>query len=191
MDEMKLIQSALHVSGDVSAHHQEHVTVFTVSGSVHPSCCRLVSLTSWNCFNSSMTPAGSNLSEYYQIMKIQSSAPDDGRKHRPKHVELTRNNKLTCIVASCWLLSYFDTLLAKASIWRDIARDHKLLFLWNLLYFFKTYYIWTIHKIFLNKFAIRKRFLKILLWRFLLLLWWSHQLHISLWPNIPLSKTDS
>jgi len=32
-------------------------------------------------------------------------APDDGRKRRPKHVELTRNNKLTCIVASCWLLS--------------------------------------------------------------------------------------
>jgi len=27
MDEMKLIQSALHVSGDVFAHHQEHLTV--------------------------------------------------------------------------------------------------------------------------------------------------------------------
>ena len=36
-------KSALHVSGDVFAHHQEHQTVFTVSGSVHPSCCRLVS----------------------------------------------------------------------------------------------------------------------------------------------------
>ena len=39
------------------------------------------------------------------MLQIQSSAPDDGRKHRPKHVELTRNNKLTCIVASCWLIS--------------------------------------------------------------------------------------
>jgi len=29
--------SALHVSGDVFAHHQEHLTVFTVSGvSTHP-----------------------------------------------------------------------------------------------------------------------------------------------------------
>jgi len=56
-------------------------------------------------FNSSKTPAGSNLGEYYQILYIQSGAPDDGRKHRPKHVELTRNNKLTYIVASCWLLS--------------------------------------------------------------------------------------
>ena len=27
-----------------------------------------------------------------------------GGKHHPKHVELTRNNKLTCIVASCWSL---------------------------------------------------------------------------------------
>jgi hypothetical protein len=34
---------ALHVSGNVFAHHQEHLTVFTVSGSVHPSCCWLVS----------------------------------------------------------------------------------------------------------------------------------------------------
>jgi hypothetical protein len=34
--------------------------------------------------NSSMTPTGSNLGEYYQMLKIQSSAPDDGRKHRPK-----------------------------------------------------------------------------------------------------------
>jgi len=43
-------KSALHDSGDVLAHHQEHWTVFTVSGSVHPSCCRLVFPKSWNCF---------------------------------------------------------------------------------------------------------------------------------------------
>jgi hypothetical protein len=36
-------KSALHVSGDVFAHHQEHLTVFSVSGSVHPSRYRLVS----------------------------------------------------------------------------------------------------------------------------------------------------
>ena len=30
-------KSALHVSGDVFAHHQEHLTVFTVSGSIHYS----------------------------------------------------------------------------------------------------------------------------------------------------------
>jgi hypothetical protein len=36
-------KSALHVSGDVFAHHQENLIVFTVSGGVHPSCYRLVS----------------------------------------------------------------------------------------------------------------------------------------------------
>jgi len=35
--------SALHVSGDVFVHHQEHLAVFTVSASVHRSSCRLVS----------------------------------------------------------------------------------------------------------------------------------------------------
>ena len=37
-------KSAVHVSDNVFAHHQEHVTVFTVSGSVHPSCCRCTRL---------------------------------------------------------------------------------------------------------------------------------------------------
>jgi hypothetical protein len=36
---------------------------------------------------------------------VQSSVSDDGRKHHQKHVELTRNNKLTHIVASRWLYS--------------------------------------------------------------------------------------
>jgi hypothetical protein len=40
-----------------------------------------------------------------QLGRMQSSAPDDGRKHWPKHVELTRNNKLTCTFVSRWLLS--------------------------------------------------------------------------------------
>jgi hypothetical protein len=39
---------ALHVLSDVLAHHQEHLTVFIVSGSVHP--------------------ASSNLGEHYQIL---------------------------------------------------------------------------------------------------------------------------
>jgi len=40
--------SALHVSGYVFAHHQERLTVFTVSGSIHPSGYRLVSWLSCN-----------------------------------------------------------------------------------------------------------------------------------------------
>ena len=53
-------KSALHVSGDVFAHHQEHLTVFTVSGSVHLNRYRLVSRIG--------TPAGSNLGDHYQIL---------------------------------------------------------------------------------------------------------------------------
>ena len=30
-------KSTLHVSGDVFAHHQEHLTVFTSSGRIQPS----------------------------------------------------------------------------------------------------------------------------------------------------------
>jgi len=41
-------KSALQVSGVVFAHHQEHLTVFTVAGSFYPSCCRLVSWMLWN-----------------------------------------------------------------------------------------------------------------------------------------------
>jgi len=52
---------------------------------------------------------GSNLGEHYQILQIQSIAPDDGRKHRPKHVELTWNNKLIYIVH---LVGYFRTFCA-------------------------------------------------------------------------------
>jgi len=38
--------------------------------------------------------------------QAQSSAPDDGRKHRPKHVDLTWNNKLIYIVH---LFGYFHS----------------------------------------------------------------------------------
>jgi hypothetical protein len=41
--------SALYVSSDVFAHHQERLTVVTVSDSIHPSCCQLVSWMSWKC----------------------------------------------------------------------------------------------------------------------------------------------
>ena len=43
------IPNQLYVfSGDVFAHHQEHLTVFTASNIVHRYCCRLVSWVRWN-----------------------------------------------------------------------------------------------------------------------------------------------
>ena len=43
-------QSVPHVSGNVFAHHQEHLTVSTASDIVHLCCCRPVSWTRWNSF---------------------------------------------------------------------------------------------------------------------------------------------
>jgi hypothetical protein len=42
------IPNQLYVfSGDVFAHHQEHLTVFTASGIIHHYCCWLVSWMRW------------------------------------------------------------------------------------------------------------------------------------------------
>jgi len=35
--------SAVHVSDDIFVRHQEHLTVFTASGTIHQCRCRLVS----------------------------------------------------------------------------------------------------------------------------------------------------
>ena len=44
-------QSAVHVSGNVFAHHQEHLTVFTASDIVHLCCCWPISWMRWNEFH--------------------------------------------------------------------------------------------------------------------------------------------
>jgi len=57
-----------HVSGDVFAHHQEHSTVFTASGIIHPSCCPLVSWMSCNsCFGRCFRPSSGALNCIYSI----------------------------------------------------------------------------------------------------------------------------
>jgi hypothetical protein len=71
-------KSALRVSGDVFAHHQEHLTVFTVSGSVHPSCCRLATAL--------LSPNSDGKPEAATAVVV---APDDGHKDA--------RNTLSCI----------------------------------------------------------------------------------------------
>ena len=39
----RIIPNQLYMFLAVFAHHQEHLTVFTLSGNIHPSCCQLVS----------------------------------------------------------------------------------------------------------------------------------------------------
>ena len=87
-------KSAVHISGDVFAHRQDDLTVFTVSGNVHPSCSRHQLAATWV-----------NTTRYCKY----SRAPDDGWKHRPKHVELTWNNKLTYMVH---LVGYFYSYIS-------------------------------------------------------------------------------
>jgi hypothetical protein len=84
-------KSALHVSGYVLAHHQEHVTVYTVSGSVHPSCCGLVSWMSWNSIR---------YCKYSHALLMM------GENIARKNVEQTLNTKLIYIVH---LLGYFHS----------------------------------------------------------------------------------
>jgi hypothetical protein len=57
-------KSALHVLGDLFTHHQEHSTVFTVSGNVHPSCCWLVSRMGFNSFE---TPHNYENNQQYTV----------------------------------------------------------------------------------------------------------------------------
>ena len=59
-------------------------------------------------FKSFETQSGNSLGKHYQILQIQSIAADDGRKHCPKHVELTWNNKLIYIVA---FVGYFHSFV--------------------------------------------------------------------------------
>jgi len=56
--------TALHVSSDVFAHHQEHLNCITASVIIHVCRCRLVS---WMIWNLSMTPAGSDIREFQLI----------------------------------------------------------------------------------------------------------------------------
>jgi len=97
-----LFQSALHVSGDVFAHHQEYLTVFTVSGSIHPSGYRMVS---WLSFQ---------LNQDTSLQQLVWTLPDNVNtvkcswwwpKTSPETCRADWNNKLSCIVTSCWLLS--------------------------------------------------------------------------------------
>jgi hypothetical protein len=63
------------------------------------------------------------LGEHYQILQIQTSATDDGRKHRPKHVELTWNNKLIYIVH---LVGYFHSCITMHGFIRSNATFYYL-----------------------------------------------------------------
>ena len=57
--------------------------MFTACGIIQQRSCLLVTRLRWNA-----VPAGSIVGALYHKLKTQSSAPEDGRNYRPKHVEL-------------------------------------------------------------------------------------------------------
>jgi len=65
----------LHLSDGLSVHHQELKTVHTATGICQTDTaeCLLASIQQ-------------HLFDIYLLLYIQSWAPDDGRKDRPKHV---------------------------------------------------------------------------------------------------------
>jgi len=64
------------------------LNVFTASGFIPVYLCRLQPTTTHG--------------NKTRSCKYSEDAPDDERKHRSKHVEQSRNNKLSYTVASCW-----------------------------------------------------------------------------------------
>jgi len=60
-----------------------------------------------------MLPVGSIVGALYHKLKIQSSAPEDGRNYRPKHVELIGiiDKPLLLCLVGC-LYNYFKPLAA-------------------------------------------------------------------------------
>jgi len=80
------LETALHISGGTSTHHQErkqlylqHLVIVT------PYCCLLLSWKSWNGFECAVGGVG-----------LRVRAPDDGWRYHPKYVEQF-SDKINCV----------------------------------------------------------------------------------------------
>ena len=74
----------LHVSDGLSVHHQELKTVHTATGHMsNRYCCLLAS----GYEKELMASRQQYLFDICLLLYVQSCAPEDGRKDRPKHVE--------------------------------------------------------------------------------------------------------
>jgi len=82
--------TALHVSSDIFAHHQEHHNCIYSFWYY---------LRMW--LAAGLQPAATYVNNT-KSCKYSFDAPDGERKYRSKHVELSSNNKLSYTVASCW-----------------------------------------------------------------------------------------
>ena len=82
-------KTALHVSGVISTHHQEHTQLFLqYLILVKPLLLPAAIVEEFVPPHPGYRPATSSV-HYTTSCNTQSSAPEDGRNHRPKYVELT------------------------------------------------------------------------------------------------------
>jgi len=65
---------------------------------------------------SSWSPAGSIVGALYHKLQTESSAPEDGRNYRPKHVEMIGIINKIIIVASSWLFIQCVPLVTEPDI---------------------------------------------------------------------------
>jgi len=71
-----------------------------------------------------MLPAGNTIGALYHKLQTQSSAPDDGRNYRPKHVELIGiiNKSLLLHLVGCLHYCISDARSYKHQIFREPRR---------------------------------------------------------------------
>ena len=98
--------TALHVSSDIFAHHQEYLnSIYSFRYYTRMLLPVGIMGVLERRSNTPMTPNGNNIVCNTRSCKYSLDTPDDERKYRSKHVEQPRNNKLSYTAASCWTLS--------------------------------------------------------------------------------------
>jgi len=101
------LETALHVSGGTSTHHQESIQpLSTASGICHTvnATCRYRGRVGTGSSSSSTIAADSNNGvTNTRCWEIRvACAPDNGWGYHPKHVEQFPDINKVCKVASCW-----------------------------------------------------------------------------------------
>ena len=99
------LQTALHVSGGISTHHQELITLYLqYLALIRPLLLSVVSVTG----------RSRHVAVTVSIMPDTGDkvlwAPDDGWRYQPKHVEQFADVNKLYIVVSCWII--IDTYYA-------------------------------------------------------------------------------
>ena len=112
------LETALHVSGGISTHHQEHTQPYLqYLALVKVYCYLLLWWRSWNSHSNSFTIAAGN-STLWQVPDAVDTvvcAPDDGWRYHPKHVEQFPQIDKLCNIAACWI--YIRTHLRCTDPW--------------------------------------------------------------------------